>query len=177
MGELRAPIPDPLPFGPSLYALVGQVSTFGLFSLTTFISGSHVLTIPRDSGPLPPDAGSRNIPSRFCCVPKDAGYFCLQGFTPHQRLQGDGFPDDACLDRVPVTENRVVSHRISVSLDDTTITTATCTTSCRTPTDELRRGAGYPLSLSFQTTLHDQIVPRYKAAKRRRLQRVLGGSL
>jgi hypothetical protein len=44
-------------------------------------------------------------------------------------------------------------------------------------TDELRRGAGYPLSLSFQTTLHDQIVPRYKAAKRRRLQRVLGGSL
>ena len=54
MGELGAPILDPLPFGPSLYALAGQVSTFGLSQITTFISGSHVLTILRNPSPRPP---------------------------------------------------------------------------------------------------------------------------
>jgi len=51
MGELGAPILDPSPFGPSLSALLGLFSTFGLSSVTTFISGSHVLTLPRDPGP------------------------------------------------------------------------------------------------------------------------------
>ena len=51
MGELGAPIPDLLPFGPSLSALLGLVSTFGLSSVTTFISGSRMLTMPRDPGP------------------------------------------------------------------------------------------------------------------------------
>jgi hypothetical protein len=41
--ELATSIPGSLPFGPSLYALAGQTSTFGLFSLTTFISGSRLL--------------------------------------------------------------------------------------------------------------------------------------
>jgi hypothetical protein len=53
IGELGAPIPDPLPFGPSLSALPGLVSTFGLFLVTTFISGSHLLTIPRNPSPRP----------------------------------------------------------------------------------------------------------------------------
>ena len=43
---------------------------------------------------------------------------------------------DACPGRIPVAENRVVFRRIAVSPDDTTITTATCTTSCRTITVE-----------------------------------------
>ncbi len=43
-------------------------------------------------------------------------------------------------------------------------------------TDELRRGAGCLLSLLFKDTSHNQIAPRYKAAKRRRLQRGLGGA-
>ena len=54
IGELGAPILDPLPFGPSLCVLVGQISTFSLFSITTFISGSHLLTIPRYPRPRPP---------------------------------------------------------------------------------------------------------------------------
>ena len=51
MGELGAPIPDLLPFGPSLSALLRLFSTFGLSSITTFISGSRMLTMPRDPGP------------------------------------------------------------------------------------------------------------------------------
>ncbi len=43
----------------------------------------------------------------------------------------------ACPGRIPVAENRVMSCRIAVSTDDTAITTATYTTSCRTPTAEL----------------------------------------
>ena len=43
---------------------------------------------------------------------------------------------DACPGRIPVAENRVVSCRIAVSADDTTITTATYTTLCRTLTVE-----------------------------------------
>ena len=54
MGELGAPILDPLPFGPSLYALAGQVSTFGLSTITAFISDSHMLTILRNPSPQPP---------------------------------------------------------------------------------------------------------------------------
>jgi hypothetical protein len=37
-----------------------------------------------------------------------------------------------------------------------------------------RRAAAFALGLSPQETLRGQIVPRYKAAKRRRLQAVLG---
>jgi hypothetical protein len=53
-GEVRAPVPDHLPFGPSLLALAGLVSTFGLLELTTFISDSHMLTIPRHPSSRPP---------------------------------------------------------------------------------------------------------------------------
>ena len=42
------------------------------------------------------------------------------------------------------------------------------------PTIKLRRAASYPANPSIQCTTHNQIVPRHKAAKRRRLQRVLG---
>jgi len=49
--ELEPLTPGHLPFGPSLFALVGQISTFGLFSVTTFISGSHMLAIPRYPSP------------------------------------------------------------------------------------------------------------------------------
>jgi hypothetical protein len=41
-------------------------------------------------------------------------------------------------------------------------------------TEKLSRAAAFVLSFSFQGTSHNQIAPRYKAAKRRRLQRVLG---
>jgi hypothetical protein len=41
---------------------------------------------------------------------------------------------DACPGRIPVAENRVESCHIAVSLYDMAISTATCTTSCRTLT-------------------------------------------
>ena len=43
--------------------------------------------------------------------------------------------------------------------------------------DEIRRAAAYPPSLTWKNPSHNQIEPRYKAAKRRRLQRGLGGLL
>ena len=92
--ELGAPIPDPLPFGPSLFALAGRVSTFGLFSVTTFISGSHLLTIPRNPSPRPlwcwqsPCPLTVSLPSTAFSPPVlnywDEGYTCPQGFTPHR---------------------------------------------------------------------------------------------
>jgi hypothetical protein len=51
MDELGAPILDPLPFGPSVFTLPGCLSTLRLFPITTFISSSHMLAIPRDPGP------------------------------------------------------------------------------------------------------------------------------
>ena len=47
-------MPDPLPFGPSLWFLVETFSTFGLFKLTTFISGSRLLTLPPHPCSRPP---------------------------------------------------------------------------------------------------------------------------
>jgi hypothetical protein len=44
-GEVRTPLPGHLPFGPSL-AVLRRHSPFGLSLLTTFSSGSHVLTVP-----------------------------------------------------------------------------------------------------------------------------------
>ena len=64
IGELGAPIPDPLPFWPK------PVSIFGLSRLTTFISSSHVLTIPHHSSPRSPDAGDRSVFSQFHCHPE-----------------------------------------------------------------------------------------------------------
>ena len=63
--ELEPLTPDHLPFGPSLLALLGLASTFGLFPLTTFISGSHVLTIPSTLAPDRIGARSRHRPSRL----------------------------------------------------------------------------------------------------------------
>ena len=117
-------------------------STFGLFSMTTFISDSHLLTIPHNSGPSPPWCWQSQRPLTVpVAIPKDAGYFCHQGFTPHQHFKRkrNGFPDGACLDRVPVTEHRVESYHIAASTDDMVVTTATCTTSCRTIRVELSR--------------------------------------
>jgi len=76
----RVLIRGPLPFGPSLYALLGQVSAFGLFSVTTFISGSRLLpqvAVNHTAQSEPPTArmlrihgaGGRNAPSRFRCHP------------------------------------------------------------------------------------------------------------
>ena len=48
-GEVRAPLPGHLPFGSSL-AVLRRHSPFGLSVLTTFTSGSHVLTIPFNPG-------------------------------------------------------------------------------------------------------------------------------
>ena len=64
MDELGASIPDPLPFWPK------PVSIFGLFQLTTFISSSHLLTIPHYPSPRTPDAGARSVFSRFHCHPE-----------------------------------------------------------------------------------------------------------
>jgi len=129
MGELGAPIPDPLPLGPSLYALVGQVSTFGLSQITTFISGSHMLTHTTQSEPPTAlvlavatsshDSVAIPIGMRDTLVPR-ASYPTVTS--------------DACLGRIPVAEHRVESCHTAVSLDDMAISTATCTTSCRTPT-------------------------------------------
>ena len=44
----------------------------------------------------------------------------------------------------------------------------------RRPNDEFRPGATLPLSLSLQAPLPNQIGPRYKTARRRRLQRLSG---
>jgi len=63
--ELEPLTPGHLPFGPSLLALLGLISTFGLFPLTTFISGSHVLTIPSTLAPDRLGARSRHRPSRL----------------------------------------------------------------------------------------------------------------
>ena len=71
---------------------------------------------------------------------------------------------DACPGRIPVADNRVESCHIAVSADDMADATATCTTSCRTLTDELRRAASYPVNSSIQSASHNQIEPRYKAA-------------
>jgi hypothetical protein len=43
-------------------------------------------------------------------------------------------------------------------------------------TDELSRAAAFALSPSLQDASHNQIEPRYKAAKRRRLQRGLAAT-
>lgn len=42
------------------------------------------------------------------------------------------------------------------------------------PNDDLRCAAGYPANPSIHSSSHNQIVPRYKVAKRRHLERVLG---
>jgi len=44
-----------------------------------------MLTIPRHPRPWPPDAGSRNLLSRFGCCPCGHGILCLAGFAPRQR--------------------------------------------------------------------------------------------
>lgn len=54
IGELGAPIPDPLPFGTQAYDPCGVFSIFSLAAITTFISNSHVLTMPFHSSPRPP---------------------------------------------------------------------------------------------------------------------------
>ncbi len=94
IGELGAPIPDPLPFGPGLFALAGRVSTFGSYSVTTFISGSHLLTMPRNPSPRPlwcrqsPYPLTVPLPATAFSPPVlnywDEGYTCPQGFTPHR---------------------------------------------------------------------------------------------
>jgi hypothetical protein len=118
MGELGAPILDPLPFGPSLYALVGQVSTFGLFSLTTFISGSLMLTILRNPSPRPPWCWQSQLP---LAVPLPSLAFDrhieLVGMR-NTLVPGASHPtvtSDACPGRIPVAEDRVASCRIPVS--------------------------------------------------------------
>jgi len=138
MGELGAPIPDPLPLGPSLCALVGQVSTFGLSQITTFISGSHMLTHTTQSEPPTAlvlavatsshDSVAIPIGMRDTLVPR-ASYPTVTS--------------DACLGRIPVAEHRVESCHTAVSLDDMAISTATCTTSCRTLAVSVSRRAGF----------------------------------
>ena len=53
-GEVRTPVLDHLPFGSGLLAFSELFSTFSLLELTTFISDSHMLTLPSypDSRPL-----------------------------------------------------------------------------------------------------------------------------
>jgi hypothetical protein len=115
-------------------------------------------------------------PRGSVAVQLDAGYFCLQGFTPHRRPRRGGFPDDACLDRVPVADNRVVSRRIAVSPDDTTTTTATCTTSCRTPTAELTcpRRVCRTTMLNKPANICKKAAIQRSAAGAGQVQRVLG---
>ena len=94
MGELGAPIPDLLPFGPSLYALAGQISTFGLFPITTFISDSHMLTILRNPSPRPPWRWQSQRPlaaplpslafDRPHRTSRDEGYTCPRSFAPRR---------------------------------------------------------------------------------------------
>jgi hypothetical protein len=141
MDELGAPIPDLLPFGPSLYALVGQVSTFGLSPLTTFISGSHMLTILRNPSSQPPWCWqSQRLPRGGRCHPwRSTGCIELVGMkdTLVPRASHPAVTSDARPGRIPVAEDRVASCRIPVSSDDTAVTTATCTTSCRTLTESI----------------------------------------
>jgi hypothetical protein len=80
-------MPDPLPFGSSLCALTGQISTFGLSPITTFISGSHMLTILRHPSPRPPRCWQSQRPlavSLPSLANRDEGYTCPRSFTPHR---------------------------------------------------------------------------------------------
>ena len=113
MGELGAPILDPLPFGPSLYALAGQVSTFGLFSLTTFISGSHMLTIPRNPSPRPPRCWQSQLPltiplPTLAFSPHVLNYRVRDTLVP--RASHPTVTSDACLGRIPMAEHWVASR-------------------------------------------------------------------
>ena len=78
-------MPDHLPFGPSLYVLLGRISTFGLFSMTTFISSLHMLTILRNPSPRPPQCWqsqrSLAVPLPSC---RNEGYTCPRSFTPRR---------------------------------------------------------------------------------------------
>lgn len=116
-------------------------------------------------------------PHDFAATLTGEGYFCPESFAPRQRSRGNGFPDDARLGRVPAAENQVVFRRIAVRSNDTTITTATCAASCRTRTVGFTRAAAFALRLSLQVPSHNQIVPRYRAAKRRRVQAGLGSDI
>jgi hypothetical protein len=107
---------------------VGQASTFGLFSVTTFISGSHMLTILRNPSPRPPWCWQSQRPlavplpslafDRLHRTGWDEGYTCPRSFAPRQRFRGNGFPDDARPGRIPVADHRVESCNIAVSTDD-----------------------------------------------------------
>jgi hypothetical protein len=134
MGELGAPILDPLPFGPSVSTLPGCLSTFRLFPITTFISGSRLLpqvAVNHTTQSEPPTA----LVLAVATSPHDS--VAIPIGIRDTLVPGASYPtvtSDACPGRIPAAERRVVSRRIAVSPDDTTITTATCTTSCRTLT-------------------------------------------
>ena len=110
MDELGASIPDPLPFWPK------PVSIFGLSQFTTFISSSHVLTIPHHPSPehlmLALAVSSHDFTATLVRV-RDT---FIEGFAPRQRLQRDGFPDDARFDGIPAAERRVTPCNIAVRL-------------------------------------------------------------
>jgi hypothetical protein len=91
--ELGAPIPDPLPFGPSLFALAGRVSTFGLVLgddvYQRFTYANHTTqSEPPTASVLAIATSSHNsvaIPGvqPACTELSGEGYTCPQSFAPH----------------------------------------------------------------------------------------------
>lgn len=113
IGELGAPIPDPSPFGPSLLALLAHASTFGLFSSTTFIGGSHMLTIPRYPSPRPPWCWQSQRPltislPSLAFSPAVLNWQVRDTHVP--RASHPTVTGDACLGRIPLAEQWVTSR-------------------------------------------------------------------
>jgi hypothetical protein len=79
------------------------ISIFGLFPFTTFISGSHVLTIPF---PLAPDRRDAGSPHRLSQVDEHRkGEATLSSELPHPPIA-----QKACLSRGFMAEHEVVSR-------------------------------------------------------------------
>jgi hypothetical protein len=127
-GEFGTPQPDHLPFGPSPLSKPPRgghdlsrspSSTFGLSSLTAFISVSPGLTVPPILAPDRLGAGSRGVGSRLGRPPAGGGYVVPE--APHPAVTSD-----ARSGRILLAAQQVRS------LDERP--TATPTASCRTRT-------------------------------------------
>jgi hypothetical protein len=132
MGESRAPIPDLLPFGPSLVSPCGAnqhlwlVLIDDVYQRFTYVNHA-ALSEPPTALVLAVAASSHDS----AAIPVGMRDTLVPGAS-HPTVASD-----ACPGRIPVAENRVESCNIAVSSNDVAVSTATCTTSCRTLTNQL----------------------------------------